>query len=203
MDYTTLARFKAALHAEKTTDDAIIGSIITAASRALDRKLTGVPDADGADYLKLETKTETIFGQTDQEGRVLCYPHKPVVSAVTALSYRKRPFDEMIPVDVARIWADGMQVSAWPQGAGVSHARVQIQISYTGGLAVTADALPADLVEAVTVLAIRYYREAETGLQDSIGVAELGTMIYTKAWPTRVLDMIQPYIRRVGWRYTA
>jgi hypothetical protein len=57
--------------------------------------------------------------------------------------------------------------------------------------------------EMVAILAARFYREAETGLSDQMGVAEMAQMAYTKAWPVRVTDQMGPYIRRVGWRHVA
>ena len=41
MDYTTVSRFKTELHATLAADDVLIGTLITAASRAIDRKVTG------------------------------------------------------------------------------------------------------------------------------------------------------------------
>jgi hypothetical protein len=59
------------------------------------------------------------------------------------------------------------------------------------------------MVEAVTILTARFYREAETGLGDAIGIAELSEMVYTKAWPIRVTDLLTVYKRKAGWRYVA
>jgi hypothetical protein len=81
-----------------------------------------------------------------------------------------------------------------------------VTISYNGGLGTLSDSaytIPDDLVDVTTLLAIRFYREAESGLTDAIGVAELAQMVYTKAWPTRVIEMLQPYKRFVGWRFAA
>jgi hypothetical protein len=74
-----------------------------------------------------------------------------------------------------------------------------VQISYTGGYADTFDNLPADLVEAATVLAARYYREAEGGLTDAMGIVEIGQLVYTKALPARVADMLKPFKRKIPW----
>ena len=202
MDYATLAFVKMHSDVQLTKDDARLSALITAASRAIDRKLTGVPDPDAVDYLKLESKTETIYGQADREGNIICYPHKPYVSAVAAFSFRLRPFDPWEVTDPGRVAVDGLQVKAYPESSrGARWARVQVQISYTGGLATKPEDLPADIMETAAILAIRYYKEAESGLADSIGIAELATTIYTKAWPVRVLDNLQPFIRKVGWRY--
>lgn len=201
MIYTSLDYVKSQIQTSRNTDDGQLLMLIEAASRAFDRKCTGVPDA--VDYFKLETVvSERLFGQADYLGQViLCYPHKPIITACTAFSYQENITTELFTVLASRVECDGPKIRAYPSSIPTGYpSRVRVVVSYTGGLgAVTAD-LPDDLQDMVALLAIRYYREAETGLSDSIGVAELSTMVYTKAWPTRVLENMQPYIRRVGWR---
>ena len=82
----------------------------------------------------------------------------------------------------------------------VMTGKVFVLLDYAGGLAATTTDLPDDLQEVATMLSIRYYREAESGLQDSISVAELTQLVYTKAWPVRALDLLRPYMRRTAWR---
>jgi hypothetical protein len=222
MDYTTVERVKQEIHATLSYDDALLGKLVTAASRAFDRKCTGVPDA--VDYFKLETVVgEVLKGQVDWQGsNILCYPHKPIITSVTAFSFSERIIDTVTVVDVLRIEADGPQVRVYPTTFGAGHiayypsarwgtypiggggiSKVRITMSYIGGLGATTADLPEDLQEMVAILAARFYREAETGLTDQMGVAELGIMAYTKAWPIRVVDQMGPYIRRVGWRHVA
>lgn len=204
MDYTTLARVKQEMHAEAPTDDAMITTLITAASRAIDRKCTGVTDPDALDYFATATVTgELLPGLVDKRGVIICYPHKPYIDGVSSFEYRERPFDEWTVVDVSRIEMDGLRVTAYPQVTSFSQRRVRVRIGYTGGLGLDVASLPADLVDAATILTIRYYREAEGGLSDAIGIAELASLVYTKAWPVRVLDALQPYVRMVGWRHIA
>jgi len=204
MDYTTLARVKQEMHAQEVTDDAVITMLITAASRAIDRKCTGVTDPDALDYFAAATVTgELLPGLADKRGVIIAYPHKPYIESVSSFEYRERPFDEWVSVDVNRVEVDGLRVTAYPQVTSFSQRRVRVRIGYTGGLGLAVDSLPADLVDAATILAIRYYREAEGGLSDAIGIAELASMVYTKAWPVRVLDALQPYVRLVGWRHIA
>jgi len=206
VDYTTLTRVKSEMKVASavTVEDALLSTLITAASRAIDRWCTGVPDNEAVDYLKSETKTDEILpGQMSNHGVVLVYPHKPVVAAVSAFAYRQKPVDEWVTVDAARTWANGPLVEAYPSPALFLSSRCQVRITYTGGLASDVAALPADLVEAATLLSIRYYKESESGLNDAVGIAELATMIYTKAWPVRVLEQLQPFRRTVGWRHIA
>lgn len=206
MDYTTVARVKQELHIQSTTDDALLALLVTTASRAWDRKCTGVMDADSANYFELESVAgEVLEGQVDYLGEcIICYPHKPIITAVTAFGYRQRLIDTAYSVDTARVEIDGPRVKAYPSSMYIDFpSKCRITISYSGGLGASVDALPEDMQEAVAILTARFYREAETGLTDQIGVAELSTMVYTKAWPIRVLETLEIYKRRHGWRHVA
>ena len=196
-----MQRVKDELHAKADADDALLALLVTAASRAFDRKCTGAPDA--VDYFKLEAVAgEVLTGQIDADGNIICAPHKPIITAVTSFSYRKNPVETSYTVDALRTWANGPLVRAYPTDYALRQpSKCQVVISYTGGLGATVADLPPDLIELVTLLTARYYREAEGSLGDTIGVAELSTMVYTKAWPTRLVEQMQPFIRHVGWRY--
>jgi hypothetical protein len=202
MDYTTLARVKLEAGISEVTDDTILLSLITSASRWLDRELTGRPGPDSDNYLLTETKTnEYLFGQIDKDGNIYVIPHKPVISSVATMSWRPDPLTGWIGVNVAQnMWIDGNRVTAFyaalVQG---TRGKVQVQMTYTGGIALTVADIPADILEDVSVMVIRVYRENKTGLTDSMGVAELGTATYTKAVPVRLQEWIQSYKRVVPW----
>jgi hypothetical protein len=198
MDYTTLARVKQEADIAGTTDDALLSLLITSASRWLDRELTGV--AIGSDnYLLSETVTnETLFGQVDADGSIHVWTHKPTIAAITAMSWRPDPMTNYMDVTVLdEVWNDRNHVIAF--NATRNRGKVQVKISYTGGLASATASLPADILEDVAVMVIRVYRENKTGLTDSMGVAELGTATYTKAVPVRLQEWIQSYKRVVPW----
>ena len=200
MDYTTLERVK--LEAIKTglnTDDDLIEILITSASRAIDRKITG--SASVANYFLMEdVANEVGRGIIDKDGNLMIAPHKSVVNSIAAMSYRTTPAKEWTLIEEDLYYPDEQFAVAWGVFSGSYPGKVFFKISYNGGLAEEVDDLPADLVELATMLATRYYKEAETGLTDAIGVAELGTIIYTKAGPVRAMDMLQPFMRVVPWR---
>lgn len=199
MDYTSVARVKAHLRVAVTTDDALLAVLVTAASRAIDRRCTQAAAADVADYFALETAiTETLVAYPDQFGVLHVWPHKPVVASVTALAYRDTPMATWSSIATDRIQVLDAAVAAWPT-ATLLAMPYTAQITYSGGYATTVEGLPADLVEAATVLAARYYREAETGLTDALGIVEIGQLVYTKAIPERVADMLEPFKRRIPW----
>lgn len=208
MDYTTVNRVKQELHIQSSNlvDDALLAVLVTTASRAWDRKCTGVMDVDADDYFKLETvASETLEGQIDYLGKsIICYPHKPIIKSVSSFSYKENLVETAYTVDVSRIEVDGPRVRAYPSSMYLFYpSKCRITIAYSGGLGATVADLPDDMQEAVAILTARFYREAETGLTDQIGVAELATMVYTKAWPIRVTETLDIYKRRVGWRHVA
>lgn len=193
MDYTTTALVKTALGTSASTDDTQIAKLVTAVSRAMDRKMAGA--INSADYLKSETvSSELGRGQAGSDGIILYFPRKPLVTAVTAFAYRFGPLESWLTVNVVGVAVDGARMQAY---AYCGRGKPFVMTSYTGGLASSQANLPEDIIEAATVLTVRYYKEVKSGLADTIGVAELGTLIYTKAWPIRVLDMLEPYKRRV------
>ena len=191
MDYTTTALVKTAMSSTEATDDTQIGKLVTAASRAIDRKLSGA--ISSTDYLKSETVTAEVGrGIADSDGMIWYWPHKPYLTAVTSFEYRYSPQADYLSILVAWAVVDNSKIQVF---ASAPRGKPFVRVSYTGGLASSQSALPEDIVEAATILAVRYYKEAKSGLSDSIGVAELGMLMYTKSWPVRVLDMLAPYRR--------
>jgi hypothetical protein len=200
MDYTTLDRVKLeAIKTDLDTDDDLLELLITGASRAIDRKATGAVTA--LDYFLLEdVANETLQAIVNNEGTIRTAPHKPVINSIASMSYRFSPAEAWIPIDSELLLPDDDFVLAWGALSGHYPGKCFVQISYNGGLAEDPDDLPGDLIELATLLTARFYKEAETGLTDAIGVAELGTLIYTKAWPVRFIEMLQPFMRVVPWR---
>jgi len=198
MDYTTSELVKSALHIESTGDDTLIARFVTAASRAIDRYCAGTQNSGSDDYFALETVTDEILrGVVDEEGTLHLWPHKSQIASVSALSYRWTPIADYTDAVITRVIADGNAVLAYE--SITLRGRPWAKISYVGGLAADVASLPADFVEVATVLAGRYYREAQTSLDDTIGVTDIGTLIYTKAMPQRIKMMLQPYMRVVPW----
>lgn len=203
MDYTTLARVKseAGMLETDVNRDALLSSLITAASRAIDRFCTGQPGPASDDYLALATITdETLIGYLTADGNAVFYAHKPAITTITAAAFRFSPAESWQSIDVATAWCDQTPIITLYAGLMYQPTRVIGKLTYTGGLAASVTNLPGDVIEAATILAIRYYREAQTGLTDQIGVADLGVLLYTKAMPDRVRLLLQPYTRLQPWR---
>lgn len=207
MDYTILSNVKLELAIKESSDDTLLAQLITSASRFIDRLATGREDA--VDYFKSETVSNEILANyrnplIDNNGHLVAWPHKPIISTVTAVSWRFAPNQAWQSVDTQYLsYGDGHAVELW---LAFERVRPMLQISYTGGLGttstsngVTTTTLPADLVEAATVLTGRFYKEAQSGLTDAVGVAELGMIMYTKALPVRVQEMLARFLRVVPW----
>ncbi len=204
MNYTTLAKVKAVLGAEETTDDTLLAAKIDEASRMLDTTLCHAE----ADYFKAETVTdEMVRAIITKDGAIICWPKKVVVTSVTKFEYRLTPRTPWINVDVENVTiSNHRQVTAWDV-AGIRSVPVFVRVTYVGGYGTestagsppvtTLSGMPADVVDAATVMAVRLYKEEKGGLTDAIGVAELGQMQYTKALPSRVIEIMKPYKRVV------
>lgn len=198
MDYTTVAYVKESLHITGSGDDALLQRLVTAASRTLD--LLCARSNNATDYFMLEDVVdEMLTGRADSQGHLMCWPHKAVVNSVSALAYRRTPIMAWQVVDPTLVMVSKTHtVEAWT-GLPRPSAGYFVKISYNGGFSASPATLPADFVEVATLLAGRYYREAETGMNDAMGIAELGTLTYTKAMPQRVKEMIKNYQRTIPW----
>lgn len=204
MNYTTLAEVKAALGAVGATDDQLLARKIEEASRIWDKTECKAFD----DYFKLETVTnETINGIIGRDGVCVCWPKKSIVNSVSAFAYRTDPRNEWTSVDAEAVVIKATRmVSAYGLGAS---GPCFVKLTYSGGYGTetwssgetpvaTITGLPRDIIDAVTVLAVRLYKEEKGGLADTIGVAETGERSYTKAMPVRVDKIANAYKRTVA-----
>ena len=199
MDYTTVAQVKSALRVQETADDLYLGQLVTEASRALDRICARSIDA--TNFFELEDITdEELIGQVNQYGHILCWPHKPKITAVTSLTYRFNPLEEYLTVDPSRLTINKLrEVEAWTFLSAGRRGDVRVKVSYTGGFSASPGSLPADLTNLAALLTARFYRESESGLSDVIGLADMTTVNYTKALPQRLALMIRPFVRTIPW----
>ena len=197
MDYTDTTKVIAAMGSGSPAAPTILAPYVTRASRYLDRLAVGLQNV--SDYFKAESIANEVLtnGAIGMHGDLTVYPHKPIVNSVSALAWRFRLSDPYEDADLTRISVE--QEAVVYEGALVYSEKVYVKISYNGGLGTNVASLPEDLVDLATLMAIRLYKEERTGLADSIGVAELGTMMYTKAFPVRVIETLQAYSRIAPW----
>ena len=186
--YTTINNVKAQIDAHETTDDALLEQFITDASRTIDRYCAGALGSDN--YFVQETVTDRImYGTVDHDRVLWVWPLKPIVSDVSHIAYQYNPSGTWISIPANYVRIDGYAVSV--PGMSCPAGKLRVKMTYTGGYAT----IPDDIANACALLAIRFYREVKSGLTDSIGVAELGTLQYTLAIPKRVQFMLAPYRR--------
>jgi len=172
MDYCTLARVKASLRISETGDDTLLESYITRASRMVDRHCVGHPDS--ADYFEYESVADEILSAArnpliESGGRLICYPHKPLVHAVSALAYRFDVSASWTAVDTDYITHSGYKVVAWinlRNYRGDPYHPLQVQVSYTGGYDAVDEGspthpFPADLEHVAERLTAWLYRQRD------------------------------------------
>ena len=199
MNYTDLTQVKAYLDSQENVKDEILQKFITSASRYLDRLCTSQPNVK--DYFKTEDVANEVLtnGTIDFMGRLTVYPHKPIVNSVASLSYRFLLRDSYIVADPTLISVEQEMVVF--EGFLPYSEKCYVQISYNGGLGKTLADLPPDFTDLAAVMTVRLYKEARSQLGDFIAVAELGTMVYTKAFPIRVMDSLNVglFARMAPW----
>lgn len=192
MLYATLAQVKLALGTNSTSDDALISQKLEEASRLWDTNpelCSAYPNY----FLKEDVLNEVIPGQVNTEGMILAFPKKSKINSVSKVEYRRSPRESWIEVDPSFVEIDNIKLKIYANL--FSRGSLTLRISYNGGHSLTPADLPGDIINAVILLTVRLYKEEKTGLSDVIGVAELGTSVYTKALPQRALKHANTYRR--------
>ena len=200
MDYTSLDEVHYAMQGDDTItgQDTMLSSYITRASRLIDTLCAGVPSVQSVNYFMQEdVANEYLTNGVIGNGSLTVYPHKSVVNSVASLSFKYHLKDAWTIADLASVSPEGDSV--YYEGRLPYQERVYVQISYNGGLATTQPDLPEDFIDLATMIAVRLYKEARGNYTDAIGIAELGTMIYTKSFPARFLETLPMYQRTTPW----
>ena len=201
MDYTSLSEVHNSMSGDEiaTNQDSILSKYITKASRLLDSLSTGINGRDAADYFtKADVVNEVLTNATvDYMGILHVYPHKYMINSVASLSYRYTMRSAYQPADLSLI--DIQNEDVMFEGGLLPSERLRVQISYNGGLGKTQPDLPADFIDLATMLTVRLYKEARGNYTDAIGIAQLGTMIYTKSFSARFLETLPMYQRIAPW----
>ena len=200
MDYTSLDEVHAAMQGNTTVtaSDTILSGYITKASRLMDMLATGVYDYTSQDYFtNADVVNEYLTNGAIGGGALTVYPHKSIINSVLELDYKYHLKDAWTVADSASISVEGESV--YYEGWIPYQERVYVQISYNGGFASTQTDLPPAFIDLATMIAVRLYQEARGNYSDAIGIAELGTMIYTKSFPARFLETLPMYQRSAPW----
>jgi hypothetical protein len=203
MDYTSLALVKqeiisGGVPSISSQFDALITRLISAASADIEEYCTQTRQPNCANYFKSESVADEILRGIAYvpDGNFVIWPHKPYISSVSAISYRVNPTHQWETADVNNVEIQGTSVLVWEGGPS---DQFQVKVSYVGGLGADLASLPASLIEAATVLAARYFKEASTGLPDTIGLSDIGVLTYSKTMPIRVKASLDRLKRVVPW----
>jgi len=203
MDYTTVDNVKREMQIHEDGVDDLLADLVTRASRTLDR-LCGRSIQASNYFMKEDVVDEVLTARYNVDRHLLCWPHKVVVNSIKAFAYRRDPRENWYDVDPSIVTVTRMVTTeAWLEDAYLSRLGrgYMVKVSYNGGFDTSCSGanFPQDFVEIATLLAGRFYREAEGGMNDAMGIAELGTLTYTKALPQRVKETVKNYIRMVPW----
>jgi hypothetical protein len=196
-DYTTPANVFAYLGSAGTGTDPIneadeMQRLITGMSRAVDQYCNQMFSA--ATYTD-----QDLRALIDAEGALTCYPKVPVISAISAASYRRGSSSAGIDLSAAALDIEqntfGCVVRASQGFADLRGQRLLMRLSYTGGYADLA-ALPADFVWAMDALCGWSYQKRSAPI-DRTAIPEFGMIIPSNNWPSHIKQMFKNYIRQV------
>ncbi len=182
MDYCTVQNVKDYLTVTGSGSDALIASIITRISSFID-EYCNCPLGFGQAAV-----TERVTGLVDAAGNLKCWPSKPKVNSVSAMTVEYSVYDSPMAVTLAYIRISGYEVrvmdGTWKNLRGTD---LLVNITYDGGFTT----LPDKLVHAATVISARAFKAKDSGQSDVVGSDTTGTLIYAKMMPRevkRILD---------------
>ena len=182
MDYCTVQNVKDYLTIIGAESDALIASVITRVSSFIDG-YCNCPLGFGH-----EVVTEKAPGLVDAAGNLKCWPSKPKVNSVSAMTVEYSVYASPMVATLAYIRISGYAVrvmdGTWKNLRGTD---LLVNITYDGGFAV----LPDELVHAATVISARAFKAKYSGQSDVVGSDAQGTLIYAKMMPRevkRILD---------------
>ncbi len=202
MNYTDPTTIRNAMGGTDDAADNILNRFAGIASRLIDHMVCQTDDPGCIDYFLQEAVANEILlhGQINNNGHLICWPHKYGISSVSAFSYRSDPRESWIPADTLdEVIVRGKVVEFWLDLSYLRGKPVMVQISYTGGMGTSLDSLDQTILDVATIIAIRKFKEERSGMGDVVGVVELGTIQYAKGLPASVVNDLQPYIRNVPW----
>lgn len=194
-DYCTAQDVKDYLEITGSQHDTVLADLATRASRWLD------DTCQHAKGFNQETVTdEQLRGIIDNDGNLVFAVKKAVANSITALAWGTNPTN-FTTLDKTYCWAEwglkGSHVVKW-LGGGLQYYRrypIIVKVSYSGGYA----SVPEDLVHAAIIMAARAFKSRQAGFADVVGVAELGTLMFSKLAPAHVMLTIKNHKRTGHW----
>lgn len=188
-DYCSIQNVKDYLQISGTTYDNLLNTLVSSASKIVDNF------CEHPLSFNQETVTEIVRARVDNDGNLVAAIGKPKLVSVSALAYRTNPSNS-VALDVALIEIDGFCLRHMGGNLGfVRNKPLKATVTYVGGYS----PLPQDLVHATIVLAARIFKAKDAGFADVVGVAELGTLQYSKVMPREIQKALQNLKRVAPW----
>jgi hypothetical protein len=196
IDYTSTANVKAYGGSTVPGADSIIGSAVTAVSRAIDRMCFQA-------FSQESYTRQRLRGAVTVDGVLICTPPVPTITALTAARWKPQAATEWQDLDVTTTdyveWddSDSGAIVRFP-GANLVAYRgtpITVQLTYTGGWA-DLNAVPADLEWAARRWAWLEVKRRDAPIEKT-AVPELGVLIVPSDLPPDVVSKLQPFRRTV------
>ena len=203
-DYTTLGSLKSDVpdspmfNVTDETYDTVLGGMITAASRLIDKEVGGWPN-----YFYPTTDTATRYFDGNGETDLYIDP----VTTLTSVSVSEG--GGRVATDYTA-WVEDTDFYVWPYNYAVIGQPIQKLIvdndagnkggwyrtrkgvKITGVFGYSASP-PDDIEQACKIQATRWFMRAKQGYQDAGASASIGQMVYVKELDPDVKTLLQPY----------
>jgi hypothetical protein len=200
MNYTDATKMKNAMGGKEAVQDDLLTRFAEIASRDIDHICAQTSSMDCENYFFLQTIVGEFLtnAKIDENGHLVCYPHKSQVLSASSVSFATIP-SSFISVDPSLIVTKPHAVEVWGDYSEFRGKPLLVTVNYVGGMATSIDELSDTLVDIATVIAIRKYKEERSGMSDVVGVVELGTVQYSKAMPANAEYGLVQFMRVVPW----
>jgi len=142
-----------------------------------------------------ESVTETKEAVINSNGYISVPLSKPtvVIADISSAMFQQTPMDTVDAMILSQGWIiDDFFFDVMPSN-NYTVKRGMMTVTYMGGF----NPIPQDIVQAVTVMAARFYKEKDSGYSDVIGTVDGGIMTYKKAMPSDVNAVVTAYTRWV------
>lgn len=165
----------------------IVSNYVSPASRWFD---TVTYNHSGVGY---ETVTDKKTAYIDNDGFITIPLSKPIVDIndVMDVQFQSTPLDTLDSLDLSKAWIEDNYFLNIAAPRTYTKRSGQATIVYSGGY----NPVPDDIVQAVTVMAARFYKERDSGYSDVIASTETGVLQYQKAMPADVKMVVDKYRR--------
>lgn len=165
----------------------IVSNYVSPASRWFD---TVTYNKNGIGY---ETITDTKTAYINNDGFITVPLSKPIVQLadVVNITFQPTPLDPIDTLDLTKAWVEDNYFLSVAPTNNYSGRKGLATVTYSGGY----NPIPDDIVQAVTVMAARFYKERDSGYSDVIASTETGVLQYQKSMPADVKMIVDKYRR--------